>query len=96
MLSPSTYDMIMIGPCYWSGWIHVITSMQLCRAATVVAGKSMLRKRFTAAGAALNGSIFVAGGFDDVQYISSAERFDPREGFWTEVHLSPCHTLAMQ
>lgn len=61
--------------------------------ADVITGKSMLRKRFTAAGAALNGSIYVAGGFDTVQYISSAERFDPREGFWTEVHFQTCHAL---
>jgi kelch-like protein 20 len=44
----------------------------------------MRQKRFTTAAAELNGSIFVTGGYDD-QYLSSTERFDPREGRWVQV-----------
>lgn len=51
-------------------------------------GKSMGQKRFTTAAAELNGSIFVTGGYDD-QYLSSTERFDPREGRWVSVRPRP-------
>jgi hypothetical protein len=45
-------------------------------------GPTMGSTRFSAAAAALAGSLFCAGGFDGKAYLRSAERLDPREGRW--------------
>ena len=41
--------------------------------------------RFATAAAALGSSIYVVGGFDGKAYLSTAERYDPREGKWQKV-----------
>jgi hypothetical protein len=45
----------------------------------------MAQPRFSTAAAALEGSIFCAGGFNGLSYLSSVERLDPREGRWEAV-----------
>lgn len=45
-------------------------------------GPRMGAARFTTAGAALNGALYVAGGFDGTQYLNSVERLDPRTPAW--------------
>ena len=51
-------------------------------------GPKMSAPRFTTAGAALNGALYVAGGFDGAQYLNSVERLDPRMPDWHLVRTS--------
>ena len=57
-------------------------------------GPSMHEQRFTTSGAALNGALYVTGGFDGSAYLSTAESLDPRAGRWKLVppHL-PSHSV---
>lgn len=48
---------------------------------------SMNRHRNNASLCTLQNCIYAVGGFDGYFYLSSVERFDPREGKWTEVRL---------
>ena len=45
-------------------------------------GPSMHEQRFTTSGGAVNGSLYVTGGFDGTAYLSTAECLDPRAGKW--------------
>jgi hypothetical protein len=45
----------------------------------------MASARFAAAGAALGGAVYVAGGYDGGGYLATAERLDPREGRWQKL-----------
>ncbi|OEL14140.1 Kelch-like protein 17, partial [Dichanthelium oligosanthes] len=42
-----------------------------------------LFQRFAPAAAVFNSALYVTGGYDGNMYLQSAERYDPREGFWT-------------
>jgi hypothetical protein len=50
-----------------------------------VVGPEMAQPRFTTASAVLEGALFVCGGFDGTQYLSSVEMLDPRLGKWQPV-----------
>ncbi|KAK3135963.1 hypothetical protein QOZ80_5BG0425940 [Eleusine coracana subsp. coracana] len=56
------------------------------------------KQRFALAGVELNGAIYAVGGFNGLQYLSSAERLDPREPSWKMLPMMNagrgCHTLA--
>lgn len=41
--------------------------------------------RFATAASVLDSSIYAVGGFDGKTYLSSAERYDPRDGRWHKV-----------
>lgn len=45
----------------------------------------LLFQRCAPAAAELNGVLYVIGGYDGNMYLQSAERYDPREGFWTQL-----------
>ncbi|CAN6345401.1 unnamed protein product [Urochloa humidicola] len=45
----------------------------------------MLLPRFALAATGLNGVIYTTGGYDGSVYMESAERYDPREGFWVRL-----------
>ncbi|KAM0061312.1 putative DCD domain-containing protein NRP [Helianthus debilis subsp. tardiflorus] len=48
-----------------------------------LAGAMVNDKIYALGGAAeLNGALYAVGGFDGTYYLWTAERFDPREGFW--------------
>ena len=55
-------------------------------------GPSMQGHRFTTSGGAVNGALYVTGGFDGTAYMSTAECLDPRVGKWKMVRSQPsCH-----
>ena len=45
--------------------------------------------RFATSAAYLHGCIYMLGGFDGRQYLSSVVRLDPREGIWHPVSPAP-------
>ena len=57
-------------------------------------GPSMHEQRFTTSGGAVNGALYVTGGFDGIAYLSTAECLDPvlANGNWCP--LQPlCHVV---
>ncbi len=48
-------------------------------------GPKLHEQRFTTSAAAINGAIYVTGGFNGTAYLTSAERLDPRVGAWQPV-----------
>ena len=59
-------------------------------------GPSMHEQRFTTSGGAVNGALYVTGGFDGTAYLSTAECLDPRAGKWKLVPSPtslPCRML---
>ena len=48
-------------------------------------GPKLYEQRFTTSAAAINGSIYVTGGFDGSAYLRTAEKLDPRVGAWQPV-----------
>ena len=57
-------------------------------------GPSMHEQRFTTSGGAVNGALYVTGGFNGTAYLSTAECLDPRAGKWklvtSQISLSGC------
>lgn len=48
-------------------------------------GATMREARFTTAAAAVNGAIYITGGFDGGEYLRTMEMLDPRAGSWAHV-----------
>ena len=48
-------------------------------------GPKLHEQRFTTSAAAIDGAIYVTGGFNGTAYLTSAERLDPRVGAWQPV-----------
>ena len=73
-------------------------SVLLCCTGSVIcdgAGKRMIQKRFTVAAAELSGCIYATGGYDSEQYLSTVERYDPREGRWSPVRFLAGHSCSV-
>ena len=48
-------------------------------------GPKMHEQRFTTSATAVNGAIYIMGGFNGSAYLMTAERLDPRVGAWQPV-----------
>lgn len=56
-------------------------------------GPKMHEQRFTTSAAAINGTIYITGGFDGGAYLPTAERLDPRVGAWQPVYAASSLTV---
>jgi hypothetical protein len=57
---------------------------------------NLSKRRFNCTVEKLEGSLFCVGGFDGAAYLTSVERYDPREGKWAEVSCLRLRIVAPQ
>nr|CAB3476152.1 unnamed protein product [Digitaria exilis] len=70
-------DLTSLGKCYGNAeLLHIINELSK---RTQTMEKQL---RFAPAAAVFNSALYVTGGYDGNMYLQSAERYDPREGFW--------------